>query len=127
MSGGGGKSSSNPMNAPGSSWGGIGQMRPMSGAGPMGNSPQMGPPPMATVGQGMPYGAFSTPSGANPGNTNAIAPQLQGGQWNQIAQMLAGPSYASKPPTPAAPVGISPYGAQGPRVGIGGLFNGSLR
>lgn len=110
----GNPSSGSGKNANTMPWGTVGQMGPIA--------PSMGtPPPMATGTQGM------FPSGGLP--PGAQAPQLSGGPWNQMTQMLAGPTYGGMKPAavPQRPVGISPGAAGGGQFGYGGIFNGGRR
>ncbi len=108
---------------------GIGNMSQLAAAlrAPQSGTPTINAPatpmPPNTQGGVAPSSQWTPPFGqptsaANSTNTNAVYPQLSGGYWNQMAQMLAGPQYTPKsgsnvypqvnPQTPQTTGGITP-------------------
>lgn len=114
-------------------------MATAQGAAPVASHSIMGAPPSFMFGgQGQAPSAppiQNPPTGGvvgQPGYSQGTPPQLSGGYWNQIAQMLAGPQYQSKPPATSQslagsnPSGTLPAysnfpapGAAGPQPGVG--------
>ena len=90
--------------------GGMGsplQGSPLQSMHPLMQYPTSGPAPPI---QNPPTGGIA----GNPGYSQGMQPQLSGGYWNQLSQMLAGPQYQAKPPiTSQSLPGYQPYGQLG--------------
>ncbi len=91
---------------------------PGNGAPQISAGPGVSPPPSSWA------PPFSQPySAANASNTNATNPQLTGGYWNQLTQMLAGPSYTPKTGSSVS----APVIPKTPTINGGGLLGGGRK
>lgn len=87
-----------------------------AGGTPPWQSPSTAPNGQFAPAQNPPYQGVQ----GNPGYSSPAYPQLYGGFWNQLAQQMAGPSYASAPPTSSQLAGsnggFNYYGSQSPAM-----------